>query len=502
MTSPFAITAASVTKSFGGVRALSDASFSLKPGSIHALVGENGAGKSTLIKILGGRITPDSGSLKVSGEEVRFSGTADAARRGIATVFQELTLLPYMTVAENLLIYREPRNRLGLIDRAALPVAAEHALAELGITHIDTRALATEISLAERQTIEIARELLNRPRVLLLDEPTSALVEREVAWLFDRLREARDAGVSVVFTSHRWHEISAIADTITIFRNGKDVGTFDEIEEEQAITLMTGKQFGAIFPARLPAPPADARPLLELRGVSAPGMDKVDLSLRPGEILGVGGLAGHGHRSLFFGIFGAPGFSEGELRIEGQRRHINTPRDAIRASIALVPEDRKSEGLFLPLSIRDNLTLPVLGRLSRFGLIRLGEERKLTQAAISQLAVRTPSAAQAVGALSGGNQQKVLLGRWLETKARILLLYDVTRGVDVATKSEIYDLVLRLAGQGLGILFYSSDAEELAHLCHRVLVMRRGSVVAQLPGEGLDAEMIVGAAMREAQNAI
>ena len=498
---PAAIAAESIHKSFGGVHALEDASFSVSRGSIHALVGENGAGKSTLIKILGGRLPPDRGRLTVDGGEVHFSGTADAARRGIATVFQELTLLPYMTVAENLLIRREPRTSLGLIDRRRLPTLAQEALAGLGIHHIDTRALAAEVSLAERQIIEICRELLNRPKVLLLDEPTSALVEREVSWLFDRMRAARDDGTAIVFTSHRWHEISAIADTITIFRNGTDVGRFHEIDEEEAIGLMTGKRIDAIFPSRPPAPSAEARPLLELKQATAPEIAPVDLSLKPGEILGVGGLAGHGHRTLFFGIFGAPGFNGGELLIEGQKRRIASPRDAIRAGIALVPEDRKSEGLFLPLTIRDNLTLPILKRLSRFGLIQLGAERKLADASIARLAVRTPGPLQPVGALSGGNQQKVLLGRWLETNAKILLFYDITRGVDVATKSEIYDLVIDLAKRGFGILFYSSDAEELAHLCHRVLVMRRGAVVADLPGEGLDATTIVGAAMREARDA-
>ncbi|HEX7389838.1 MAG TPA: sugar ABC transporter ATP-binding protein, partial [Acidiphilium sp.] len=356
-----------------------------------------------------------------------------------------------------------------------------------------------DISLAERQIVEIARVILAKPGILLLDEPTSALVEREVAWLFARIRELRDAGAAIVFTSHRWGEISAIADRITIFRNGTDVGSFDEIDETEAIALMTGRQLGALFPDRPPVP--EGAPALELKGVSAVGTAKLDFVLRPGEILGVGGLAGHGHRQVFFGLFGAPGFIGGELRIAGKPRRIRSPRDAIRAGIALVPEDRKSEGLFLPLKLRDNLTLPILKRLSRFGVIDLAAERRITADTIARLAVRTPSAAQPVGALSGGNQQKVLLGRWLLTKSRILLLYDVTRGVDVATKHEIYELAVQLARDGYAILFYSSDAEELAHLCHRVLVMRRGAIVADLPGDGLSAETIVSAAMREAADA-
>jgi ribose transport system ATP-binding protein len=481
-----AIAAREVSKAFGGVKALTRASLSVRPGEVHALVGENGAGKSTLIKSLGGRIVPDEGAITV----------AEGMARSVGTVFQELTLLPYMTVAENLLLGREKRGRFGLIARGALPNIAGDALGKLGITHIDPRALAADISLAERQIIEIARVILTSPRILLLDEPTSALVEREVAWLFGQIRALRDGGTAVVFTSHRWNEISSLADRITIFRNGSDVGTFDSIDETEAITLMTGRTLDAMF-APLPPVPQGA-PVLELAAARTAATAPLSLALRPGEILGLGGLAGHGHRELFFGLFGAPAFSGGEMRIGGKPRRITKPSDAIRAGIALVPEDRKSEGLFLPLPVRDNLTLPILKGLSRFGLISFAGERQRTNAMIGQLAIRTPSAAQPVGALSGGNQQKVLLGRWLLTKARILLLYDVTRGVDVGTKHEIFALISRLASEGFAILLYSSDAEELAHLCHRVLVMRRGAIVAELPAAGLSAEGIVAAAMRDA----
>ncbi len=498
-----AIAAQRVGKSFGGVEALRAASFAARPGEVHALVGENGAGKSTLIKIMGGRLAPDSGTLLLDGRSVRFAGPAEAARRGIGTVFQELTLLPWMSIAENLLIGREPRAALGLIRRAALAPEAEAVLAGLGITHIDPRALAAEISLAERQIIEIARVILRVPRILLLDEPSSSLVEREVTWLFARIRELRAAGTAIVFTSHRWNEITSIADRITIFRNGAEVGTFSGIDEAEAITLMTGRRVEARYPA-LPAAPAAERPAFELAGATlgatqdgAPGFG---FSLAWGEILGVGGLAGQGHRELFLGLFGAPPFRRSAIRVDGRPVRIARPADAIHAGlgIALVPEDRKSEGLLLPLPVRDNLTLPILSRLSIGGVIRGGAERRMTREIITSLGIRTPSAAQPVGALSGGNQQKVLVGRWLLAESRILLLYDVTRGVDIATKHELYELMARLAGEGRAILFYSSDTEELARLCHRVLVLRQGRIAASLAPPALDAEAIVAAAMREA----
>ena len=498
------IAARGASKAFGGVQALRSASFAARGGEVHALVGENGAGKSTLIKILGGRIPADAGTVLLDGHAVRLAGTADAARRGVGTVFQELTLLPWMSVAENLLLGREPRSAIGLIRRSALAPEAEAVLAGLGVHHIDPRALAAEVSLAERQIIEIARVVIRRPRILLLDEPTSSLVEREVEWLFARIRDLRAVGTAIVFTSHRWNEITSIADRITIFRNGSEVGTYTAIDEGEAITLMTGRRVEALYP-KLPPLPAGAPPALELSGASLDGAThggpgELGFSLAAGEILGLGGLAGQGHRELFLGLFGAPPLKRGKITVGGKPTHIARPADAIRAGlgIALVPEDRKSEGLLLPLPVRDNLTLPILGRLSHFGVIRGAAERRMSRDIISRLGIVTPSPAQPVGTLSGGNQQKVLVGRWLLAESRILLLYDVTRGVDVATKHEIYELMARLAGEGRAILFYSSDTEELAHLCHRVLVLRGGRIAAELAPPALDAEAIVAAAMREA----
>lgn len=494
---PAAVAARAVSKAFGGVQALRAASFAASGGEVHALVGENGAGKSTLIKILGGRLRPDAGEILLDDRPVRLGGPADAARRGIGTVFQELTLLPWMSVAENLLIGREPRAKFGLIRRAALAPQAEAVLAGLGIHHIDPRALASEVSLAERQIVEVVRVILRQPRILLLDEPTSSLVEREVEWLFARIRELRARGTAIVFTSHRWNEITSIADRITIFRNGAEVGTFAAIAEEEAITLMTGRRVEALYPP-LPPAPAPAPAALQLDDAALDGTATVSLSLAAGEILGVGGLAGQGHRELFLGLFGAPPFARGRIRVGGRPTAIARPADAIRAGlgIALVPEDRKTEGLLLPLPVRTNLTLPILKRLSRLGVIRAAAEARLSRGIIGSLGIRTPNAAQPVGALSGGNQQKVLIGRWLLAQSHILLLYDVTRGVDIATKHEIYELIMRLAGEGRAILFYSSDTEELTRLCHRVLVLSRGHIVAEFAPPALTAEAVVSAALR------
>ncbi|MBV9656197.1 MAG: sugar ABC transporter ATP-binding protein [Acetobacteraceae bacterium] len=494
-----AVEAVNLVKSFGGVRALQGASLAAAAGEVHALVGENGAGKSTVIKALGGRVQPDGGEIRIGGRQVRLPAPPTAHALGAWTVFQELTLLPGMTVAENLLLAREPRTRLGLVDRRRLAANAESVLAGLGVHHIDPRALVEDIPLAERQMVEIVRAISHDPRILFLDEPTSSLVEREVVWLFGQIRRLRAKGACIVFTSHRWNEIRSIADRITVFRGGRDVGCFTELSEEDAVTLMTGQRVETFFPP-LPAAPraADHRPALEVRNLAAPRLRPVSFAVAPGEVLGIGGLAGHGHRELFLALFGAGRATGGQVLLDGKPVRLRNPREAERAGIALVPEDRKSEGLLLPMSVRDNLSLALLRRLSRAGLLRRGLERQMAGGEVQRLKVRTASLAAPVGTLSGGNQQKVLLGRWLLTDPRVLLLYDVTRGVDVATKHEIFELMMRLAGEGRAILFYSSDAEELAHLGHRVLVMREGRMAAELRAPGITAEHVVSAAVRDA----
>jgi ribose transport system ATP-binding protein len=484
--------------SFGGVHALRDASFSADFGEIHAFVGENGAGKSTMIKILSGVLRPDAGSVRVKGEEVVLGSPHQAAGLGIGTVFQELTLMPWMTVAENLLLGREPSGPIPLIKRRRLVPEADAILARLGIARIDTRQFVAELALAERQVLEIARTLIQDPDILFLDEPTSALAEQEVEWLFDLVRGLRERGKCVIFTSHRWREVERLADRITIFRNGEFVVTRDRITEAEAVTLMTGRTIDRVYPD--PPPPPDDEPVLEVRGLRGERVQDFSFTLRRGEILGVGGLAGQGQRDLFMTLFGARKSTGGEIVVGGRARRFRKPADAIRAGlgIALVPEDRKTEGLLLPMTVRDNLTLAILDRVASYGVFSPGAERSRVQRMVERLQIRTRRPlAQEVGTLSGGNQQKVLIGRWLLAESRVLLLYDITRGVDVSTKHDIYELMLQLAGEGRSLLFYSSEAEEVAHLCHRVLVMREGRIVAELEGPVADAEEIVAAAVRE-----
>jgi ribose transport system ATP-binding protein len=500
MTETPAIEALEVARSFGGVRALTDGSLTARFGEVHALVGENGAGKSTLIKILGGVVKPEGGTIRIAGEDVTQGIAAAARRHGVGTVFQELTLFPWMTVAENLFVGTEPRGRTSrLIQRRKLAGRAQEVLDRFEVDGIDPRALSGSLPLAQRQILEIVCAFMREPRILFLDEPTSALGERDVAWLFGLVRRLRDDGACVLFTSHRWSEVASLADRITILRNGAHVATREHFAEDEAVTLMTGRTIDRMYPDK-PVVAEDAQVVLETEELGDDLLDGVSFKLRRGEILGVGGLAGQGQPELFMSLFGARRSLRGRVLVRGKRARLRRPKDAIRhgMAIALVPEDRKTEGLMLPMSVRDNLTLAVLDSVSTGGVIRARREKATVATAIERLRIKTRDpATQQVGTLSGGNQQKVLIGRWLLTQPDVLLLFDITRGVDVGTKHDIYELVVQLAAEGKALLYYSSETEEIAQLCNRVLVMREGRVVAELDGADTDAEAIVAAAVRE-----
>ena len=489
-----------VSKRFGNTIALNEATLVCKPGSIHALLGENGAGKSTLIKIASGVVTPDSGTIKIEGRESKIQSPADAARQGIVPVFQELSLLPDLTVAENIFISNPPRNRLGLVSRKKLKEQTEALCAELGIEHLDPNALLSELPLAQRQLVEIAKALSHKPKLLILDEGTSALSVQDVEIVFQMMRRIRDEGRSVIFISHRMSEVEEIADTITIFRDGEDVGSFPTgaVNYEEMVKLMIGRNLDQVFPPK-PAPPDTLQPMLEVENLSwEPTLHDVNLTVTKGEIVGLGGLDGQGQGELLFALFGVLRGVQGKIRVNGQEVQIMSPSTAASKEIgmALIPEDRKTEGLILPMSIGDNGVLAVIDRLlNHFGLIQRQKENQTVQKMVEQMQVKMASPNSPVRSLSGGNQQKVVIGKWLLTEAQIYLLHDPTRGIDVGTKQEIYQLMRQLADDGASILFFSTELSELVGMCDRVLILYEGRIFRELAGDDINEENIVSAAL-------
>jgi ribose transport system ATP-binding protein len=493
------IEAQGIAKRFGGVVALDGAEFRSEAGQIHALLGENGAGKSTLVKILSGVLEPDSGTLHLNGQPVVFRGPADAARAGIVPVFQELSLVPDLTVAQNIFIGREPRSRWGLIDVAALNRQAAELLRSLDFHHVEPDIPARDLPLAERQLVEIAKAVAKDPKVLILDEGTSALGAHEVHQTFAILRRLREQGRVVVFISHRMEEVQTICDSATIFRDGRHVATFamGEKTHDEIVSLMIGRKLVDVFPPRPPRP-SEEQVLLEARDLSwEDRLRGVSFSLRAGEILGVSGLEGQGQGDLLLALFGAYAGTRGQVLLDGRPAQINSPNAAMRAGIglALVPEDRKTQGLILPMRVRENITLPTLGRVARAGFVSGSQERRRALEMIGKLAIKTTSGEVPVGTLSGGNQQKTAIAKWLLGQARVYLLYDLTRGIDVGTKQEIYRLMRQMADDRLGLLFFSTDLSEIVNLCDRAMVMYEGRVIRTLAGAELTENNLVSAAL-------
>ncbi len=489
-----------ISKRFGNTVALNEATLVCQPGSIHALVGENGAGKSTLIKIISGVFTPDSGTITIDGSVSTIRSPTQAAQQGIVPVFQELSLLPDLTVAENIFISSPPKNRLGLVSRSQLRQATEALCAELGFEHLNPHALVSEIPLAQRQLVEIAKAFSHNPRLLILDEGTSALAVQDVKTVFNVIRRMRDQGRSVIFISHRMSEVEEIADTLTIFRDGEDVGSFPmgTVSHEEMVQLMIGRRLEQVFPPK-PAPDQTRPPILEVENLSwEPTLHDINLCVRKGEIVGLGGLDGQGQAELLFALFGVLRGVQGTVRIDGREVRIISPATATSKQnrMALIPEDRKTEGLILPMSVGDNAILSVIDRLlNHLGLVDTKKERSTIQQMIEQMQVKAGSPRTPVRSLSGGNQQKVVIGKWLLTDARIYLLHDPTRGIDVGTKQEIYQLIRKLADDGAGILFFSTELSELVGLCDRVLVLYEGRIFRELIGDDIREENIVAAAL-------
>ncbi|OQM74344.1 sugar ABC transporter ATP-binding protein [Manganibacter manganicus] len=489
-----------ISKRYGGVKALEKADLSVNAGSIHAILGENGAGKSTLIKILSGVVGPDEGRILLDGREVTFASPAAANQAGIVCVFQELSLVPELSVADNIVI-SDPPQRFGMIDHKAQRRIAEEALARAGAADIHPRALVKDLPLSRRQIVEIAKALARKPRILILDEATSALTAADVAKVFDVCKRLRSEGLALLYISHRMNEIRELADECTVFRNGHNVASYraGTRSDDEVIEMMIGRQYSHVFPAKPDSGSASkSAPVLEARSLSWAGrLHDISLTLHPGEVVGLGGLDGQGQRELLLAFFGVLRGLGGQVLIDGKTVSIDSPAAARAAGIgmALIPEDRKTEGLMLPMTVRENLSFASLDRITKAGIVDRDQEQELIDDMVRLLAIKTAGLDIPVGALSGGNQQKVVIAKWLMRQPRIILLNDPTRGIDVGTKQEIYQLLRKLADTGAAILFYSTDYDELIGCCDRVLVLYDGAVRRELVGAEITEHALIASAL-------
>lgn len=491
-----------VSKFFAGVRALENVDFSCRRGSIHAILGENGAGKSTLIKIMSGVLEPTAGQVLVDGQPVTFGNPAEAAAAGIVCIFQELSLIPDLTVAENISIDTPPR-RFGLIDAGAQRARAKELLARIRCADVDPDTMVRDLSLSRRQMVEIAKAIGKNPSVLILDEATSALTAKDVETVYDLLAELKAQGVACLFISHRMHEVEKLCDTLSVFRNGQHIETFAKGAKSDAeiVRLMIGRDVEAQFPPK-PEKRERKAPVLAVDNLSWERRLKgVTLDLAPGEIVGLGGLDGQGQRELLLALFGVLRGLGGRMTLKGAPYTPGSPAVAKTGAtrVALVPEDRKTEGLMLDLPIADNLLAAGLKQVSRGPLIDADLARRAISEGIDKLRIKIGAPEDAVGTLSGGNQQKVVIAKWLMIEPDVILLNDPTRGIDVGTKQEIYRLMRTLADEGRAILFYSTDYAELIGCCDRVAVMYDGAVKAELSGTSLTEEAILSAALNIGQ---
>ena len=488
------LAARNISKAFGGVQALQDVSLTLNAGEIRCLVGENGSGKSTLIKILAGAERPDTGAIVVGGKTFPHLEPIEAIRAGIQVIYQDFALFPNLTVAENLALNTELERGSFLVNWRRVRRTATEALARLG-RDIDLKAEVGELPLADRQLVAISRALLHNARVIIMDEPTTALTQREVDTLFRLLADLKGRGVSLLFVSHKLREVLEISDAITVLRNGRNVaeGPAAQFSHSDLVHHMTGRQFQQHSTEAAPGAGAGALHVASLsrRGAFA----DVGFEVRAGEIVGMAGLRGSGRTELALALFGLAPADSGQIRIHGQVTRIQNVPAALRAGIAYVPEDRLTEGVFAEQSIAKNVAVSSMGTLaSRIGWIRFGPLRALVGRWMEDLRIQASSVDTPVGRLSGGNQQKVVLGRWLATEAKVLILHGPTVGVDIGAKVDVHEKIRDLAGQGMAVLLITDDLPELVELCHRILIMHRGRIVKELPAarcneDGLAAEL-------------
>ncbi|KEZ76344.1 sugar ABC transporter ATP-binding protein [Salinisphaera hydrothermalis] len=487
-----------VSKGFPGVKALDDVSLTVEAGEIHALLGENGAGKSTLMKILCGIYQPDEGTIRLNGEARHFSSYRDACAAGVGIVFQEFSLVPWLSVVDNIFLGREPRNRLGLIQRARMMAEAYELFDRLDID-IDPEIQVHRLSVADQQFVEIAKALSLNARVLVLDEPTAPLTPTEVERLFKIMRRLREGGVAMVFISHHLEEIFQVCDRITVLRDGTYVDScaVTETDHDALVEMMIGRKVDNIFPPREPRN-TNAPILLEAEIGMKHATHTDSLTLAKGEILGFAGLVGSGRSELAMALIGAYPTRVAKIRLDGREVRFRSPADALDAGIGLLPEDRKRQGLILPFSCGDNITLNHLKQFYRPApFLSRSREADTVDAAMDQVRVKAPSAETPVQSLSGGNQQKVVIARWLDRGCRILIFDEPTRGIDVGAKSEIYALMKRLASQGIAIIMISSELPEITGLCDRVLVFSHGRIVAELADGEIEADTIMRHAVTE-----
>jgi rhamnose transport system ATP-binding protein len=467
-----------ITKRFSGVEVLHEVSFTLRPGEVHALLGENGAGKSTLVKVITGVHQPDGGEIFFNGEQVHFADSHQSRQAGIAAIYQELSLFPDLDVAENIFVGRQPVTRGGRIDWRRLYSEAEELLNSLGV-HLDLRRKARALSIAQQQMVEIARAFSINARVMIMDEPTSTLTLNEVEDLFRLVRRLREDGAAIVFISHRLEELFELADRVTVLRDGSYVATrlMSEVSRDDLIRMMVGRTITNLFPKQ---EVQSGETILKVENLSQPGVfQDISFELRKGEILGMAGLVGAGRTEVARALFGAEPAAGGTIWIDGAVRKIQSPEDAIRLGLAYVPEDRQIHGLILPMNIVSNISLTLLDEYATAGWIKDRQERRASYQAARQMEVRANNIWQKARELSGGNQQKVVLAKWLSTRPRILILDEPTRGIDVGTKAAVHALMSSLAAEGMAILMISSELPEVLGMSDRILVMHEGYLTAE-----------------------
>lgn len=497
MADEFLLRMEGITKAFPGVRALDDVHLEVHPATVHALMGENGAGKSTLMKVLIGMYHPDAGTIEFGGKTVHITDTATALRLGISMIHQELAAVPQMAVFENIWLGREPQNRLGLIDKRRM-VAQTRELFHRWEIDIDPGRVMKTLSVAQAQMVEIAKAISYDSRLIIMDEPTSAITEREVEHLHRMIRQLRESGVGIIYITHKMDEVFRISDHVTVFRDGRHVATSPAVELDRAklISLMVGRELTHMFPKEH----ADIGDVaMSVRGLTRKGkVEDVSFGLRRGEILGLAGLMGAGRTEVLEGIFGVAKIDAGEIEIDGKPVRIRQPADAIAHGIGMLTEDRKLTGIMGVLSVRDNMTVAALGRFSPAGILDKRRMDKVCKEQREALAIKTPSLAQLIRLLSGGNQQKVLVSRWLLTVPEILMIDEPTRGIDVGAKAEIHRLMSSLAREGKAILMVSSELPEILGMSDRVLVMHEGRITGEFTRDEVTQEKIMTAATGQA----